>query len=133
MLQSRSFSIDSTFLVITGLQLISYYYYSWLLSGIQSSAFTRNVALYSQGSSCTSSSSYHGFTCRGVIDGRFGINSIYEWISVGEGSKAWIQITLFRPVYVIRIMAINRDSGRGDEVKRAAVLFDNNQTREVTN
>lgn len=107
---------------------------SWVIAGIQSSAFTKNVALRTQGSTCTASSE-HGprFSCRGAIDGITPKHYFNEWASRNEGTRAWIQITLPRPVYVIRIKAINRNFGNGDEVKRASVLFDNNQSREVTN
>ena len=103
---------------------------NWLLSGIQSSAFTENVARSSQGSTCEASTEFSNkYSCWKAIDGD--LNS--DWASREEGIRAWIQITLPQPVYVIRIKATNRKTGGGDEVKRASLLFDNNQTGEVTN
>ena len=95
--------------------------------------YTRNIALSTEGSNCTASTSYKNYSCYGAIDGRLGSGPNYEWASGTEGTGAWIQITLPRPIYVIRITPTNRYSGNGDGVKRAAVLFDNSQTRTVTN
>lgn len=86
----------------------------------------RNVALQNQGTTCKASSNYPGFTCYHAIDGRLGDGPNAEWASYGDGTNAWITLTLPHEYWIVKMKITPRrfDFDRAKEVK---VSFDSTQ------
>eukprot|EP00919_Chromeraceae_sp_WS-2016_P073597 GHVR01174064.1.p1 GENE.GHVR01174064.1~~GHVR01174064.1.p1 ORF type:complete len:119 (+),score=6.64 GHVR01174064.1:199-555(+) len=97
---------------------------------------TQNVALQTNGASCTASPSYTfpisqtdqiAFSCNDAIDGEYGQgdkSNRNEWVSYDSGVGAWIKVVFKQKYRIVAFSITNRYKGIGaDLISEANVQF----------
>lgn len=82
----------------------------------------RNIALQTNGGSCSASSEYDdNYLCENAIDGQLGDHQ--DWASKQEGPGAWIKVNFNQTYKIVGFELRNRNKGGSDIARETKIEF----------